>query len=538
MRYKNLALTISMALGLLITSCITSIDESLPYAELPQITVGTAFSLVASPSHPTSAIAEEKVPTGAKVNLLGKDQDGAWLLVEHDNTLGWMPAFYAKTNVSALESAILFDPIDPECNTFQGTLFTPDDAWTSTASGNAIAIGSVYLPKATDAIEDASLELGIDGNGAIVDADYVHTSLTESVALILFAFDVNGLSRGSQLSFETDVFSDVEFFFQAAFFSNDCSLTPNRLPIGMLKSISVDAEIASDSDNSPTSSLTADEDDETAQSETTSDDSVILQHRYINQWASSVIGFSNQYDSGQWSAKQVIGEPNVTVCDDVEGAWTTSNDGNVHYVEVGFEEPVLPEKLLVRQNYAVGSVVKLEFLDPESRYLSIPVTDTLTACPGTSEFIVKDTVDFETSQVRVFIDTGTSSAYEEIDAIAIEGLAKVREEEKPDSIEIANPTELLLGHFKKNGYQYAWIADGAEKSVAILDLVIDGSRVEMNYDLEDGVMEGELTDNVYKGHWTQSEHKGDFEFVFTSDFSSAIGWFTGSSQIKGLQFLR
>ena len=98
-------------LGLIVTACVTSIDETLPYAALPTITLATDVDLVASPSDPTSIIANARVPAGAKLDVIGRDQDAAWFLVEYEKMLGWVPSFYSQTNVGTLDTPLVFEPL-------------------------------------------------------------------------------------------------------------------------------------------------------------------------------------------------------------------------------------------------------------------------------------------------------------------------------------------------------------------------------------------------------------------------------------------
>ena len=64
---KFIVLLLSVCAGILLVSCITAIDGSLPYQELPVLTVGTEFNLVASPAHPTSYLSNDAVAAGETV---------------------------------------------------------------------------------------------------------------------------------------------------------------------------------------------------------------------------------------------------------------------------------------------------------------------------------------------------------------------------------------------------------------------------------------------------------------------------------------
>lgn len=143
--------------------------------------------------------------------------------------------------------------------------------------------------------------------------------------------------------------------------------------------------------------------------------------KVIKQWVSKVYGYSNQYDNGGWSARQVIGPPNVSKCGDIRGGWATNNIGGENYIEVGYDNMVYPTKLIVRENNSVGFVTKLEFLDPDGKYRAVIVDDKLTDCPGDSVFDIPEYIDFPVDHVKIYINVDHTSGYEEIDAIALEG---------------------------------------------------------------------------------------------------------------------
>ena len=65
------------------------------------------------------------------------------------------------------------------------------------------------------------------------------------------------------------------------------------------------------------------------------------------RWATSVIGFSSQFDTGPWSAAQALGPPDIyPTYGDISAAWATlSPDEPGEFIELGFEDaaPILPK---------------------------------------------------------------------------------------------------------------------------------------------------------------------------------------------------
>lgn len=235
---------------ILLAGCVTSIDNRLPYEQLPEITVATQFNLVASPSHPTAYLSSKPIPAGTKVQVLGEDKNAAWLLILYNNQLGWMPTFYSQTNVGALKPAIVVEPLSDKCSKYLGATTELDKAWASTISGSAFVVGSIYRSQVAAPFTDAALTLEIEGSGATIASDYVHTPLTSSSAVVLFGFSVAGLQKNSQLHFILENSSKEPLSFQAAFFSNDCSSNLNRLAIGSTKNITQTSPTLINNDNS------------------------------------------------------------------------------------------------------------------------------------------------------------------------------------------------------------------------------------------------------------------------------------------------
>ncbi len=230
---------------LLFAGCVTAIDASLPYPELPQITLATEVRLVADPAHPMAYLAANPAPAGTAVEVLGANRDAAWLLVRHETTLGWMPTIFSRDNLGSLKAALVIKPLDTQCTQYHGDATAAEKIWTITEPGAAIVQGAIYRPELTEQFSDATLTLNVDGSGAVVAGDYVHTQLTPSSAVILFTFAVEDLAAESRLHFTLNNTNEESLSFQAALFSNSCpdAINPqnsrflNELPIGQTKQL-------------------------------------------------------------------------------------------------------------------------------------------------------------------------------------------------------------------------------------------------------------------------------------------------------------
>ena len=231
---RTLLTSLALWLMLLLSSCVTSVDDALPYTRLPEITLASPVRLVASPSHPTAYLSSDPIPAGRKVQVIGADENMAWLLVLNGQMLGWMPAFIAETGVAKLTPAVVFEPLDGECIQFLGATFDIDKTWTNVSRGDFYVLGSIYRPKAGTNFDRATLSINVSGGGAVVDSDYLHTPLTRNSAVIFFAYSVRGGQHNSRLNFDAQNLGGENVLFQALFFRNNCTQTPDLLPIGIV----------------------------------------------------------------------------------------------------------------------------------------------------------------------------------------------------------------------------------------------------------------------------------------------------------------
>ncbi len=237
-----------IVLCILLAGCVTSVDEALPYDELPEITVATEVKLVASPAHPTAYLSSAPIAAGEQVQVIGTDKDAAWLLVLHNGKVGWMPTVFSRTNVGTLQSAVTFEPLSSDCAKYIDATADLAEEWTSTTSGSLLVLGSLYRPQTATAFSDAALAIEIDGGGTVVDADYIHIPLTSSSAIVLFAYLVNDVQKGDLIRFQVEDSSNEPLSFQATYFNYECRADLKQLPIGALKALALSSTSAETDD--------------------------------------------------------------------------------------------------------------------------------------------------------------------------------------------------------------------------------------------------------------------------------------------------
>lgn len=205
-----------------LSGCVTTIDSPLPRDQMDTITLAFQADLAASSSHPTSHLPIDPVPAGAQVRVIAADTNAAWLLVEYQNQLGWMPSFFSQMGTGRVEPPLIVKPLDGACTQYVGATFAPDEAWTNSTAGAVIVEGSILLNAAQADLATTTLQAEVTGDGEVVASDYLHLPLTMSTNLVLFAFSLQDVTQGSQISFALDGLIDQTAAFQATFFTDQC----------------------------------------------------------------------------------------------------------------------------------------------------------------------------------------------------------------------------------------------------------------------------------------------------------------------------
>jgi hypothetical protein len=142
----------------------------------------------------------------------------------------------------------------------------------------------------------------------------------------------------------------------------------------------------------------------------------------VEQWASSVIGFSSQYSG--WEAVQVLGPPDTFQYGDIKTAWAPNpKNGSREYIAVKFDKPVYAEGVVVRETYGNGFVYRIDVIDLNGNYHTVwqGSDPGKPGQPADSRFTWQ-TTDYQVTGVKIYTDTDhDQGAWEEIDAIKLIG---------------------------------------------------------------------------------------------------------------------
>jgi len=146
--------------------------------------------------------------------------------------------------------------------------------------------------------------------------------------------------------------------------------------------------------------------------------------RALDQWASSVINYSTQYDTPDFSAEQALGAPNTNEYGDFETAWAPLNrNGTTEYITLGYTTPVYATGVVVRETYGNGFVTQIDLIDTNNTQ-HIIWSETDTSQPGSPvnfEISFAETA-YRVKGVKVTVDTDhNADTWEEIDAVQLRG---------------------------------------------------------------------------------------------------------------------
>jgi hypothetical protein len=145
----------------------------------------------------------------------------------------------------------------------------------------------------------------------------------------------------------------------------------------------------------------------------------------VGQWADKVLGFSSQYGSGDWSASRALDLPDTPGWGDQGTAWAPESPGGAgitEFISVGFEVPVFASGAMIRETYGNGFVQRIDALDLQGAAHTVWIGTDDSARLSAAEFAVSwKPTPFAVGGLKVFVDTGSSDGWEEIDAIQLLG---------------------------------------------------------------------------------------------------------------------
>jgi hypothetical protein len=143
-------------------------------------------------------------------------------------------------------------------------------------------------------------------------------------------------------------------------------------------------------------------------------------------YADSVISFSSQTSSGDWSAAQALGAPNTNTYGDFPTAWSAQNPNgppNPEYITVGYSTPFYADGVTVWETNGNGFAFQIDLLDTSDVFHTV-WTGTDPSPQGTPVGfnVTFASTAYKVKGVKVYVDPQHSlETWEEIDAVGLSG---------------------------------------------------------------------------------------------------------------------
>jgi hypothetical protein len=144
----------------------------------------------------------------------------------------------------------------------------------------------------------------------------------------------------------------------------------------------------------------------------------------VLQYASSVIGFSSQYSTTNWSAQQALGAPNTPSYGDIQTAWAPApRNGSLEWLSVGFGTAVFSTGATLRESNGNGFVYQVDLIDTLGNLHTIWNGVDHSAPGALVDFALTwAPTSYLVSGLKVYTNTDhNSGTWEEIDSIQLAG---------------------------------------------------------------------------------------------------------------------
>ena len=148
---------------------------------------------------------------------------------------------------------------------------------------------------------------------------------------------------------------------------------------------------------------------------------VVLTKAQDIQWASTVIDFSSELTSVQYSAMQATGEPNVLPQGgENPNAWTPDRPNRDEFLVLGFGTPTKISQVIIGESYNPSAVTNVYLIDGrEIEHLIYTFNPRRIPKTGRSLNIIFDETPYEVHAVKIELDGRVLGEYFSIDAVGI-----------------------------------------------------------------------------------------------------------------------
>lgn len=148
--------------------------------------------------------------------------------------------------------------------------------------------------------------------------------------------------------------------------------------------------------------------------------SISLQAQEV-QWATKVIEFSSELTPVQYSAKQVLGKPNVLPSGGQNpNAWTPDKPKRKEFLKVGFDHPINIQQIAIAESHNPSAIYRVLIYDESGKeYVVNTLNPKAVPLKGRMLNLFMERTPYKVAAVKIEFDGGALPEYFGIDAIAI-----------------------------------------------------------------------------------------------------------------------
>ncbi len=151
--------------------------------------------------------------------------------------------------------------------------------------------------------------------------------------------------------------------------------------------------------------------------------SIVMEDSLSIRYANAVLNFSSQWDTENWGAIQILGEPDVyPLYGDFPTAWAPSTpNGPREWIELSFTDPEPITEVWIYETLKPGTVDSVYARNPVSGSWELLWSGTAFPAPLEARIqkIEFPETPFSVSEIRIALNTAAVSYWNEIDAVAI-----------------------------------------------------------------------------------------------------------------------
>ena len=141
----------------------------------------------------------------------------------------------------------------------------------------------------------------------------------------------------------------------------------------------------------------------------------------VVQWASRVIEFSSELTPIQYSAKQVLGKPNVLPAGGQSpNAWTPERPGQGEFLKIGYDNPINIKQIAIAESHNPSTIHRVYAYDESGKeHLIQTLSPMAVPLKGRMLNIFMEQTPYKVAAIKIEFDGAAVSDYYSIDAVAI-----------------------------------------------------------------------------------------------------------------------